>query len=127
MSNLTDFVLFRDSKLASKYTTSSKKVPMATLFEAYLDGKVDIPDMDAFLDARHDLVKYSITDDHLKFFFTRMIPEVAIHSKAQDERIVRDHYDRGDDFFAAFLGDRMVYTSGIFTNGEAGSLEQAQD
>ena len=127
MSNLTDFVLFRDSKLASKYTTSSKKVPMATLFEAYLDGKVDIPDMDAFLDARHDLEKYSITDDHLKFFFTRMIPEVAIHSKAQDERIVRDHYDRGDDFFAAFLGDRMVYTSGIFTNGEAGSLEQAQD
>src|SRR5688500_2795897 len=55
-----------------------------------------------------------------------MIPEVVIHSKAQDERIVRDHYDRGDNFFEAFLGDRMVYTSGIFTN-EKQSLEQAQD
>ena len=125
MSNLTDYVLFRDSKLASKYSPSSK-IPMTTLFEAYLDGKVDIPDMDAFLDARKDLVKYSITEDHLKFFFTRMIPEVAIHSKAQDERIVRDHYDRGDDFFAAFLGDRMVYTSGIFTS-EKSTLEEAQD
>ncbi len=125
MSTLTDFVLFRDSKLASRYAGASK-VPMTTLFEAYLDGKVDIPDMDAFLDARHDFVKYSLTEDHVKFFFTRFIPEVAIHSKAQDERIVRDHYDRGDDFFAAFLGDRMVYTSGIFTN-ESTSLEAAQD
>lgn len=125
MSNLTDFVLFRDSKLASKYSPSSK-LPMTTLFEAYLDGKLDIPDMDAFLDARADLVKYSLTEDHVKFFFTRFIPEVVIHSKAQDERIVRDHYDRGDDFFAAFLGDRMVYTSGIFAN-ESTTLEQAQD
>ena len=125
MSNLTDYVLFRDSKLASRYSRSSK-VPMTTLFEAYLDGKVDIPDMDAFLDARSDLVKYRFTEHHVKFFFTRFIPEVTIHSKAQDERIVRDHYDRGDDFFAAFLGDRMVYTSGIFTN-DAATLEQAQD
>jgi cyclopropane fatty-acyl-phospholipid synthase-like methyltransferase len=125
MSNLTDYVLFRDSNLASRYGAGAK-VPMTTLFEAYLDGKLDIPDMDAFLDARKDLVSYSLTEDHVKFFFTRFIPEVAIHSKAQDERIVRDHYDRGDDFFAAFLGDRMVYTSGIFTN-ESTSLEQAQD
>jgi cyclopropane fatty-acyl-phospholipid synthase-like methyltransferase len=127
MTNLADYVLFRDSKLASRYAGSNgSTIPMTTLFEAYLDGKVDIPDMDAFLDARHDVVKYSITDDHWKFFFTRFIPEVAIHSKAQDERIVREHYDRGDDFFEAFLGDRMVYTSGIFTN-EKQSLEQAQD
>jgi hypothetical protein len=125
MSNLTDYVLFRDSKLASKYSPSSK-MPMTKLFEAYLDGKLDIPDMDAFLDARHDVVKYAIVDDHWKFLFTRLIPEVAIHSQAQDERIVRDHYDRGDDFFEFFLGDRMVYTSGIFTS-ESTTLEQAQD
>jgi cyclopropane fatty-acyl-phospholipid synthase-like methyltransferase len=127
MTNLADYVLFRDSKLAARYAGGAgSKIPMTTLFEAYLDGKVDIPDMDAFLSARADVVKYTITEDHLKFFFTRMIPEVAIHSKAQDERIVRDHYDRGDDFFESFLGDRMVYTSGIFTN-EKQSLEQAQD
>ena len=99
---------------------------MATLFEAYLDGDVDIPDMDAFLDARRELVNYTLTQKHLKFFFTRMIPEVAIHSKTQDERIVREHYDRGNDFFEAFLGERMVYTSGFF-HDEHESLEQAQD
>jgi cyclopropane fatty-acyl-phospholipid synthase-like methyltransferase len=101
---------------------------MCTLYEAYLDGKLDIPDMDRFLDARSEITANNVwTEEHLSFFFSRMIPEVVIHSKAQDERIVRDHYDRGDDFFEMFLGDRMVYTSGIFTNGEKQSLEQAQD
>ena len=96
MTHLADYVQFRDSNLAARYANGGgSKIPMTTLFEAYLDGKVDIPDMDAFLDARGDLVKYTLTEDHVKFFFTRMIPEVAIHSKAQDERIVRDHYDRG--------------------------------
>jgi cyclopropane fatty-acyl-phospholipid synthase-like methyltransferase len=55
-----------------------------------------------------------------------MIPEVAIHSLAQDRRIVREHYDRGDDFFEAFLGERMVYTAGFFRD-EGESLEQGQD
>ncbi|MBV9948284.1 MAG: class I SAM-dependent methyltransferase [Myxococcales bacterium] len=99
---------------------------MTTLFEAYLDGLVDIPDMDAFLDARNDLVTYTLTKHNYEFLVTRFIPEVAIHSKAQDERIVRDHYDRGNDFFESFLGDRMVYTSAFFRD-ELDSLEQAQD
>jgi cyclopropane fatty-acyl-phospholipid synthase-like methyltransferase len=122
--NLHDHVIFRDSALAAKYANG--KIPMTTLFEAYLDGLIDIPDMDAFLGARKDLVDFTFTRHHVHFFFTRFIPEVTIHTKSQDERIVRDHYDRGDDFFEAFLGDRMVYTSGIFTNSSS-SLEQAQD
>jgi hypothetical protein len=101
-------------------------MPMTALFEAYLDGDVDVPDMDAFLDARQDIVNYALTKHHFEFLFTRFIPEVAIHSKAQDERIVREHYDRGDDFFAAFLGERMVYTSAFFRD-EKESLEAAQD
>ena len=45
-----------------------------------------------------------------------------------DEEQVRDHYDRGDDFYGWFLGPRMVYTSGIISdiNNEE-SLEQLQD
>lgn len=124
MTKLTDLIVFRDSKLAARYAAG--KIPMTTLFEAYLDGDVDIPDMDALLEARKDLVNYSLTKHHFEFFFTRFIPEVAIHSKEQDKRIVREHYDRGDDFFEAFLGDRMVYTSAFFRD-ETDSLEQAQD
>ena len=124
MSKLTDYVVFNDPKFAAKYEAG--KIPMATLFEAYLDGAVDIPDMDAFLNDRNGLVTWSLTQDHFKFAFTRLIPEVAIHSKEQDERIVRSHYDRGNDFFEAFLGERMVYTSAFFKDGTE-TLEQAQD
>jgi sphingolipid C9-methyltransferase len=124
VTKLTDLIVFNDKQLAARYAAG--KIPMATLLEAYLDGAIDIPNMDAFLDARRDLVDFSLTKKHFEFFFTRMIPEVAIHSKSQDKRIVREHYDRGDDFFEAFLGERMVYTSAIF-NDEHESLEQAQD
>ena len=126
MSKLTDYVIFNDSKLAAKY--ANDKIPMATLFEAYFDGAIDIPgDINEFLDQRHLFVTYTLTPEHFKFFFTRMIPEVAIHSKAQDERIVREHYDRGNDFFGAFLGERMIYTCGFFLNATGESLETAQD
>jgi sphingolipid C9-methyltransferase len=125
VTKLSDFVVFHDQKLAARY--ANEPIPMSTLFEAYFDGAVDLPgDLDRFLDERHRFVKYTLTPEHFRFFFTRMIPEVAIHSKAQDERIVREHYDRGDDFFSAFLGERMVYTSGFFVSGNE-SLEQSQD
>ena len=45
-----------------------------------------------------------------------------------DEEQVRDHYDRGDDFYGWFLGPRMVYTSGIISDvDKEESLEQLQD
>jgi cyclopropane fatty-acyl-phospholipid synthase-like methyltransferase len=123
LAQLSDYVVFVDRKLGERYRTNP--MPMETLLEAYLDLRVDIPDMDAFLDARHETVTFSLTLGHLKFLATRMLPETLIHSKSQDERIVRDHYDRGDDFFAAFLGETMVYTSGIFRDRNE-SLEEAQ-
>ncbi len=128
MSKLSDFVTFKDQQLARQYPDGTP-IPMSTLFEAYFDGAVDLPDdLDPFLDQRHLFVSYDITKEHLKFFVTRFIPEVAIHSKAQDERIVREHYDRGNDFFAAFLGERMVYTCGIFKKDPTQeTLEQSQD
>ena len=45
-----------------------------------------------------------------------------------DEEQVRDHYDRGDDFYGWFLGPRMIYTSGIISDiNKEESLEQLQD
>ena len=45
-----------------------------------------------------------------------------------DEEQVRDHYDRGDDFYGWFLGPRMVYTSGIVSDPNVEeTLEQLQD
>jgi cyclopropane fatty-acyl-phospholipid synthase-like methyltransferase len=125
MSRLTDYVVFKDSALARKYV--KRPIPMATLYEAYFDEALDIPgDIYALLRSRNDFVTWSLTGEHLKWAVTNFIPEVAIHSKSQDQRIVREHYDRGNDFFGWFLGERMVYTSGFFES-RSQSLEQAQD
>jgi cyclopropane fatty-acyl-phospholipid synthase-like methyltransferase len=117
-------VNFENPTLARRF--ANRKVPMSTLLEAYLELAIDIPDMDAFLDARNDLVEYSLTAEHVKQFVTRMVPEWTLHSVEQDRRIVRENYDRGDDFYQAFLGERMVYTSGIF-HDETQTLEEGQD
>jgi hypothetical protein len=125
MNRLSTHVVFNDKKLARKYATA--RMPMATLYEAYFDGALDIPgDIYALLRDRNLFVKYTLTPKHMKWAVTNFVPEVLIHSKQQDERIVREHYDRGNDFFGWFLGERMVYTSGFFLNaGE--TLEQSQD
>jgi cyclopropane fatty-acyl-phospholipid synthase-like methyltransferase len=96
--------------------------------EDYMNGNVDVKgDFEEFMKSRNDFFKYYLTPHHFHFFLTRFIPEVVIHSKSQDERIIRDHYDRGNDFFAAFLGPRMVYTSGFFLDPKNETLEVAQD
>jgi cyclopropane fatty-acyl-phospholipid synthase-like methyltransferase len=123
--SLTDFVVFHDRALERKY--ANERIPMSVLYEAYFDGAIDIPgDMYEFLQNRDLFVKYTLTPSHFRWAVTNLIPEVAIHSKEQDKRIVREHYDRGNDFFEWFLGDRMIYTSGYFLNPNQ-TLEQAQD
>ena len=51
-----------------------------------------------------------------------------MYSICTDEEQVRNHYDRGDDFYSFFLGPRMVYTSGIIASPSTHeTLEQLQD
>lgn len=113
-------------KVASRYNGSGK-VPFTHFMEDYIHGRVDVEgDFRDFIRNRTDYTKFKLVGDHFKFFFSRFIPEVAIHSKKQDERIVQEHYDRGNDFFNWFLGPRMVYTSAFFEDVD-GNLEEAQD
>ncbi|HET9932703.1 MAG TPA: cyclopropane-fatty-acyl-phospholipid synthase family protein [Polyangiaceae bacterium] len=125
MKKLSDYVVFNDRNLARRYQNSP--IPMATLYEAYFDGAIDIPgDIYELLDQRNNFVKYTLTPQHFKWAVTNFVPEVTVHTKSQDKRIVREHYDRGNDFFGWFLGERMVYTSGFF-NRKDETLEEAQD
>lgn len=95
----------------------------------YFDEKVDFKgDCLDVMEYRHDWASFRFTLSLFKFFFTGMIPEVIWHSRSQDEEQVRDHYDRGDDFYSWFLGPRMIYTSGIISDiNREESLEQLQD
>lgn len=127
MKSLSDYAVVKDASLRRKY--EKRRIPMSVLYEAYFDGDIDLPDDEGIYDLLRDrdlIVKYTLTPQHFQWAVTNFIPEVTIHSQDQDKRIVREHYDRGNDFFEWFLGERMVYTSGFFENEEQ-TVEQAQD
>ncbi len=123
--SLHDFVTFDDPRLAQAWR--GKRVPMSDLYEAYIDGRVDIPAdrWEPFFESRHETLSFRLTESHVKWAITNFLPEVAIHSKKQDSRIVGEHYNRGNDFFGWFLGESMVYTAASFES-PAMSLEDAQ-
>lgn len=51
------------------------------------------------MEQRHDWAKMVFTPELFKYVFMNLLPEVIVHSQSQDEEQVRDHYDRGDDFY----------------------------
>ncbi|KAJ2375695.1 hypothetical protein IW150_002407, partial [Coemansia sp. RSA 2607] len=125
---IESYITILDKELKAKYH-GSNKIPMEVFFEAYFNGDIDLTgDALKIFEMRYDWAFFPITVNVAKFFFLQWIPELLWHSKKQDETQVRDHYDRGDDFYAAFLGDRMVYTAGLV--GDASrreTLEELQD
>ncbi|KAJ4409731.1 Sphingolipid C9-methyltransferase 2 [Gnomoniopsis sp. IMI 355080] len=122
------YLTFKKPEDKAKYH-GKNKVPMETFHEMYFDGDVDFNgDCLEVMEFRHDWASFRFTISLIKYFFFGMIPEVIMHTRSQDEEQVRDHYDRGDDFYAWFLGPRMIYTSGIISDiNEEESLEQLQD
>lgn len=126
-NSLTDYVVFNDEKLSRKYADGSTQIPMSVLYEAYFDGDIDIVgDVEDVLRRREGFVKYTITRQHLQWAVKNYVPDMAAHTRIQDERLMREVYDRGNDFFEWFLGGSMVYTAGFFRNASE-SLEVAQD
>src|SRR5687768_11804278 len=79
LARLTDHVTFRDPKLAARYARG--RIPMATLYEAYFDGDLDIPgDIQQFIAQREHLVSYQIERRHLEWLVTHFLPEALIHT-----------------------------------------------
>jgi cyclopropane fatty-acyl-phospholipid synthase-like methyltransferase len=104
-----------------------KKIPIAEFVEDYINGRIDVVgDFREFMHNRAEYFDYSFIPEHYQYFFTQFLPEFFIHSKHQDETIGRTHYNRGNDFFGSFLGDRMIYTSAFFQTLND-TLEEAQD
>ncbi|KAF2440878.1 S-adenosyl-L-methionine-dependent methyltransferase [Karstenula rhodostoma CBS 690.94] len=106
-----------------------KKIPMETFYEKYFDGDVDFKgDCLEVMELRHDWANFRFTLGLLRHFLLGMIPEMIMHTRSQDEEQVRDHYDRGDDFYGWFLGPRMIYTSGVISDiNREETLEELQD
>ncbi len=123
--SVADVVDFDDASLKAKW--AGKKIPISKVYEAYIEGALDIPDdkWEEFFDTRHQTMTFGLTESHYKWALTNFIPKVAIHSKKQDKEVVGEHYDRGNDFFGWFLGDAMVYTAASYDDADVG-LEEAQ-
>ncbi|MCJ1299864.1 Sphingolipid C9-methyltransferase 2 [Hypocenomyce scalaris] len=122
------YLQFHKETDRAKYHGKSK-IPMETFHEMYFDGAVDFKgDALEVMEYRHDWANFRMTLSLYHFFLTGMIPEMLMHTRSQDEEQVRDHYDRGDDFYSWFLGPRMIYTSGLISDiNKEESLEQLQD
>ncbi|MEQ9423086.1 MAG: cyclopropane-fatty-acyl-phospholipid synthase family protein [Cyclobacteriaceae bacterium] len=125
MSKISDFIEVKNPSVSGRY--SKKNVAMGNFIQDYIAGKVDITvSFKELLKHKNDIFNWNYTAHHWKFFFSRMIPEVVIHSQKQDERIIRSHYDNKNDLFNWFLGSKMIYTSCYFTNFDE-TLEVAQE
>ncbi|KAL5523758.1 hypothetical protein ACEPAG_7931 [Sanghuangporus baumii] len=126
--DIEHYIRFVDINL-TKYYGGQEKIPMQVFHDAYFDGKVEFKgDVLDILEMRHDWASFQFTPELFKYVFTRLIPDVIFHTQSQDETQVRDHYDRGDDFYGWFLGPRMVYTSGVILDPtRTETLEELQD
>ncbi|KAK4167694.1 putative fatty acid methyltransferase [Cladorrhinum sp. PSN259] len=122
------YLTFKKEEDKAKYS-GKNKIPMETFQEMYFDGDVEFnADALEVLEYRHDWASFRFTIGLIKFFLTSFVPEVIMHTRSQDEEQVRDHYDRGDDFYAWFLGPRMIYTSGVISDiNKEETLEELQD
>jgi len=122
---LDQFLRYQDANLARKW--SGKRVPISEVYEAFIDGRVDIPaeHWGDFFASRRETMSFRLTESHFKWALTNFLPEVALHTRGQDKRIVGEHYNRGNDFFGWFLGEAMVYTAASFESPSM-SLEDAQ-
>lgn len=125
---IEQYVGFRKEEDRERYY-GRNKIPIWTFFEKYFNEEIDVKgDMLDTLEMRHDWANFKFTWSTFKFVFVGFGPEMLWHSRSQDEEQVRDHYDRGDDFYSWFLGPRMIYTSGIISDiNREESLEQMQD
>ena len=122
------YITFKDAAASKRW--SGRKIPAATLTTLYLDGAIDFNmDVLSALESIDDFVCYMPSWPTIKFLINQLYPNSgnsSLKDKKTTKREIADHYDRGNDFFNAFLGPRMVYTSGVFETDED-TLETAQD
>ena len=76
---------------------------------------------------REEFIDWRPDYELIRFVLAQLLPITSSSFKTIEATAheIADHYDRGNDFFNAFLGPKMIYTS-AFYHGLDQTLEQAQ-
>lgn len=122
------YLTFNDPALKARY--SDARIPMSTLVDAYINAQVDFNgDVWETLDQHRDeFVNYKVSWVQIKWLIRQLFPNQhnsSLKDVKSTTKEIAEHYDRGNDFFNAFMGPSMVYTSGVY-RGLDQTLEQAQ-
>ncbi len=150
------YVVFKGpnaDKLRATY--ANRRIPMCELYEFFVEGQMAFNPSceggDCFKVLEHhrqDFVNYKVTLRQVIWLLSQFQPFKCGygHGNSSKKDIesttaeIEEHYNRGNAFFHAFMGDAMVYTSGIFkevpqfasdhgdytASAADGTLEQAQ-
>jgi cyclopropane-fatty-acyl-phospholipid synthase len=101
------------------------------LAEAYIDGDWDSPDIRGVMAvASANEAEWVATLDGTPWtrFISRVLHRLRPNTRGGARKNITDHYDLGNDFYAAWLDPTMTYSSAIFADGQANddTLEAAQ-
>jgi cyclopropane fatty-acyl-phospholipid synthase-like methyltransferase len=120
----TPYFEFKDPKEQKKYLGS--KVPMQKFYDDYQQGKIEVKqDVYEILLHRHQILRMCFTWADAKYYFLTFLGHNFNHSMGMDKTEIATVYNRGNDFYHWFLGECMIYTSGIYQDVNE-SLEVAQ-
>jgi cyclopropane fatty-acyl-phospholipid synthase-like methyltransferase len=132
-----------------------RKIPMCEFYEFFVDGDIafskNCEGGDCFMclnKHRNKFVNYKVTMRQVFWLLSQFVPirggfgygNSSMKDVESTTKEIEEHYDRGNAFFHAFMGDAMNYTSGIFKeiplfhsdhgdyhrSAADGALEQAQ-
>jgi len=122
------FLEFKDKKLQDRW--GKRKIPMHLLLEEFLADNIAFKGdvYEILSNHREEFIDWRPNWDLIQFILAQALPisSSSFKSIAATAHEIADHYDRGNDFFNAFLGPKMIYTS-AFYQGLDQTLEQAQD
>ena len=97
--------------------------------EAYLDGDWESPDVAALVElaARNaQTLNPTIDGNRLSRLRNRLLHRLNANTRRGSRRNIVQHYDLGNDFYAAWLDPGMTYSAALFAGG-AETLEAAQE
>ena len=121
------FLEFKDKQLEARW--AKNKIPMHILVEEFLKDHVAFKgDVLEVLDKhRNEFIDWRPSWNLATFLIRQAVPGLSSSFKDVKSTTteIELHYDQGNDFFNAFLGPMMIYTSGVY-NGLEQSHEQAQ-